>query len=165
MHSSSVELWMGSGTGVFIRCLMVSCRCLHLSFSCPVRAASLALFCWSLSASLNASGELLFLRRWFSISRARRCLSRFPRACCRQAFYSSSRLHALPGSTKSSPTGFGTWSRAPTTAWHVVCCSALWLSWGVCCSVNRKDQGLIWRLAAARAWGPFPSGKQELCIS
>lgn len=79
MHSSSVEFWMHSGTAAFIKCSMISCRCLHLSFSWSVRAATLASFCWSLSTSLHASGELSFLRRWFSISRAQSCLSRCSR--------------------------------------------------------------------------------------
>lgn len=71
---------------------------------------------------MHASGELLFLRRKFSISRAPRCLSRSCMARCRRAFCSSSWLQMLPGSTKSYSAGSGTWSRAPTTASHVICC-------------------------------------------
>lgn len=74
-------------------------------------------------------------------------------------FCSGSQLQVLPGSTKSSPAGSGTWSRASTTAWHDVCCPALWLSGGLACSANWKVQDLIWWLAAAKT--RFPQGSRS----
>lgn len=96
MPTARSVVWVCLGAGGVIRHLIGSCRPLHLSSSCLVRAASFALTCWSISASLHASRELPLLKRWLSISTAPSSLSRSSRTCCRHVFCSSSPLHALP---------------------------------------------------------------------
>jgi len=161
MHSSSVELWIGSGTGVFIRCSTISCRHLLLSLRRSVRADDLVFFCCSLSASFHASGEFPLLRRWVSISRALHCLSKTSRARCRQGALLQELAACATRRHQVFPPGSGTWSRASAIALRVFCCPALWLSGRLPCSANRKDQGLTWWLAAARVEAHLHQGSRS----